>query len=100
MAQHDLKTEPQHFADVRSGAKRMELRSEADRHFAVGDTLVLREWVPPGEPEPGTAFVSGVKDRYTGESCTVAITHILRDPEGRWLQPDVAALSIVRIEEA
>jgi hypothetical protein len=44
---HDLKTWPEHFAAVASGAKRAEIRRCDDRTFAVGDVLRLREWIQP-----------------------------------------------------
>lgn len=57
---HDLKILPVHFHAVKCGKKRAELR-KADRHFAVGDTLNLREWTE--------------KDGYTGRVVDVRITH-------------------------
>lgn len=41
--EHELKTWPRYFAAVASGYKRFEIR-KADRPYAVGDTLVLREY--------------------------------------------------------
>lgn len=40
---HKLKTRKPYFDHLWSGEKRFELRKD-DRHFAVGDTLVLDEW--------------------------------------------------------
>ena len=79
---HVLKIWPEYFQPVITGAKTMELRSEADRTFAVGDTLLLREYMPDSSPP------------YTGRTFAVVVTHIVRDPSASWLAPHVAALSI------
>lgn len=42
---HELKTWPKDFVAVRAGKKAHEARL-ADRPFAVGDDLVLLEWIP------------------------------------------------------
>lgn len=60
---HALKTLPEYFEAVRSGAKTFELR-EDDRGFQVGDYLALNEW--DGE-------------NYTGRSQLVKVTYML-DP--------------------
>lgn len=44
MSIHNLKTLQPFFDAVVSGEKRFELRSNEDRHFQVGDTLVLQEY--------------------------------------------------------
>ncbi|POB12180.1 DUF3850 domain-containing protein [Sulfobacillus sp. hq2] len=82
---HLLKIWPEYFQPILSGAKTVELRSETDRTFAVGDVLRLCEYVP------------GTASPYTGRTCAVRVTHVLRDPTGRWLAPHVAALSIQRL---
>lgn len=43
--EHDLKTWPSFYVNVASGAKQFEIR-KYDRDYRVGDTLLLREWVP------------------------------------------------------
>ncbi len=45
MGEHDLKCWPPYFEEVRSGVKPFEVR-KADRPYAVGDVLLLREWRP------------------------------------------------------
>ena len=68
---HELKTWPVHFADVAAGRKSFELR-KADRRFAVGDTLHLREW----DPERARDTAQG----YTGHDLRCTVTHILQGP--------------------
>ena len=43
MTIHELKIWPQYFDAIASGIKTFEVRKD-DRGFAVGDTLVLKEW--------------------------------------------------------
>ena len=43
---HKLKCWPEDFDAIVTGAKRFEIRREDDRHFEVGDTLVLQEFDP------------------------------------------------------
>jgi hypothetical protein len=77
---HDLKIHPGPFAAVYAGTKTHEIR-KADRPYAVGDVLHLREWVPgtiriraggaeielPSEPTTG---------HYTGRSLRVEVTYL------------------------
>lgn len=114
---HELKTWPSYFDAVASGAKTMELRREDDRHFEIGDTLILREWDPDlsiasgldawdaillakAPDHPDLQHIRPHLDArgYTGRSCTVLITHIMRDIPP-WLPSGVAALSVCLIEE-
>ena len=60
---HHIKCQPPWFADVAAGRKRFEIRRN-DRGFAVGDVLVLAEWV---------------NDRATGREVTAEVTYVL-DP--------------------
>ena len=75
---HHLKIEPEYFEAVIAGTKTVELRSEEDRHFDVGDILILYE------------FPMAADDMV--RSCRCRVTHVLRDVE--WLPPGIAALSI------
>jgi len=85
MAEHHLKIAPPWFAAVASGAKTAEVRRD-DRGYAVGDTLILREWDGSGE---------------TGRTCRVLVTHVLRsDDVPHLLPPGVAVLSVQRLDEA
>jgi len=82
--EHDLKTWPAPFAAVLSGAKRHEIR-KADRPFAVGDVLLLREWDPTLAPTlSGIPFAA--PRGYTGRSLRVRVTYITRG--GEWGIPE------------
>jgi hypothetical protein len=74
MKVHELKTDPEPFDDVRAGVKHFEIRRN-DRDFAVGDELLLRRTEHTGE-----AMAGGAPLAYTGESCAVRVTHIMRGP--------------------
>ncbi len=88
--EHRLKIKPEYFEAVIAGAKTVELRSEADRHFDVGDILILREINSEmADTEEGRDDPEWL---YTGRGCRCRVTHVLRDVE--WLPPGIAALSI------
>ncbi len=89
MTLHSLKIAPVYFDAVRNGVKRAEVRLD-DRHFAVGDTLVLREYL--GRDSNGI-------DDYTGRVVDVCVTHVLRHedlPDG--IPYGYAVLSIEVVE--
>lgn len=65
---HELKIWPQFFTDVDSGAMPFSIR-KADRPYAVGDSVHLREWDPKTES-------------YTGHGCYRYVTYILKDFAG------------------
>lgn len=99
---HCLKTTPEYFEAVQSGAKTFELRREDDKTFDVGDTLMLLEWDFMSLPDAvktwwnalsADAHKSWESLGYTGRECTVEVTYVLRDAQ--WLQPGVAALGIL-----
>lgn len=75
---HELKTWPGPFEAVLSGAKRFEIRRDDGRGFAVGDQLLLREYVLSDE-------------HYTGRAILTGVTHIER---GWGLHPDVVVMGI------
>ena len=52
MKLHELKSWPEYFAPVLSGAKLFELRHN-DRDFEVGDELLLREYNPTAQSYSG-----------------------------------------------
>lgn len=71
---HDLKTDPEMFVAVCSGAKTHEIRKD-DRGFAVGDILQLRETVYTGEE-----MAAGARLVYSNRELCVHVTHIMRGP--------------------
>jgi hypothetical protein len=72
MAEHVLKTWPSAFQAIMDGRKRFEWR-KADRDYAEGDTLLLREWDPTKAKR--AMYDSG---GLTGRSMRVAVTYLLR----------------------
>lgn len=56
---HELKTWNEYFEAVFMGHKTFEVR-KADRPFAKGDTLILKEWNPKTEQYTGREMARGV----------------------------------------
>jgi hypothetical protein len=80
-ATHELKTWPDPFNAILDGRKRYEIR-KADRPFAEGDTLRLREWNEQRAP-----------CGYTGRETTVRVTYM--SPPGAWGLPgDLCVMGI------
>ena len=65
---HNLKTWPEYFALMVSGAKKFELRVN-DRDFEVGDVLRLEEWHPD-------------TSEYSGRSMLVRVTYLIQGAFG------------------
>lgn len=61
---HELKIWPSCFAAVEAGQKPFDVRQD-DRHYEIGDALLLREYEPETE-------------QYTGHSTTRWISYLLR----------------------
>ncbi len=86
---HELKTWPGPFQAVLDGTKRHEIRVN-DRGFAVGDTLILEEWIPnlgilPADAPP--------YDGYTERWQHVRVTYMTSG--GEWgLPPNLCVMSI------
>jgi hypothetical protein len=77
---HILKSYPQYFEPTILGLKFHEVRNNADTGpFAVGDTLVLREY----DPATGT---------YTGREATTVVTYLSPSPKP-WIVPNFTVLS-------
>jgi hypothetical protein len=85
MPTHDLKTWPAPFQAVLDGRKTHEIRV-ADRPFAVGDVLLLREWNPePAERPRG----------YTGRSVEVDVMYLTSG--GAWELPYHLCVMSIRL---
>jgi hypothetical protein len=88
---HELKTWPEAFEAVRRGEKTHEAR-RADRPFAVGDVLRLREWRPDHPELCQWDATPGLTGSYTGRVLDVEVTHITRGMYG--LPSGIAIMSI------
>lgn len=71
MAEHTMKTDPEVFEAVWTGAKTFEIRLN-DRGFQVGDTLRLRE-----TKFTGLQMHMGQPLEYTGRELTKTVSHVL-----------------------
>lgn len=78
---HHLKTWPEYFRAVVSGAKKVEIRKD-DRDFRVDDVLCLEEY------DINTG-------KFTGEKITVKVTHCLRGQP--WVPDGYVAMSITPV---
>jgi ASC-1-like (ASCH) protein len=77
---YELKTWPEYFEEVFMGHKTFEVR-KADRQFAKGDTLILKEWdVNTGQ--------------YTGREMARTITYILEGGQIAGIDVGFVAMSI------
>lgn len=93
---HELKTWPGPFQAVLDGQKHHEIR-KADRPFAVGDVLVLREWERQRWESPGP--LKGVPAHYTGRELQVTVTYLSEG--GTWgLPPDLCVMSIAPLPDS
>lgn len=78
---HELKVWTELWQDLVAGRKTFEVRKD-DRGFAVGDTLILKEWQP-------------MLERYTGKELVVTVTYLL--PGGAFgIEPGYVVMSIKR----
>lgn len=77
---HELKTWPEFYHAILQGRKTFEVR-KADRDFAVGDQLLLREW-------------DQIAGRYTGRKAMWKITYIMHGGDFG-IQPGYCVLGIV-----
>jgi hypothetical protein len=98
---HELKTWPVPFAAVLDGSKTYEIRV-ADRPYAVGDVLHLREWTPHTECRgSGRCWDNGdtidccssPHGVMTGRECRVEVTYLTTG--GEWgLPANLCVMSI------
>lgn len=72
---HDLKTDPDVYQDVHTGAKTHEIRLN-DRDYQVGDILHLHETKYTGE-QMRSSIVAPCPLEYTGRSLRRKVTHVL-----------------------
>lgn len=86
--EHELKTWPEYFQAIVEGRKPFEYRLN-DRDFQVGDTLFLREFVPPTDPE-------NLQDiaYYTGRTLRRVVTYILDDRLGPTMKAGFVVMGI------
>lgn len=90
MTTHELKAWPRAFAAILDGSKNYEIR-RFDRLFAVGDTLLLREWEPRSECRDD----AGVYGHYTGRQISVVVTYLTLG--GEWGLPlDLCVMAITQ----
>jgi hypothetical protein len=83
---HDLKTWPESFTALLDGTKTYEIR-KADRPFAVGDVLRLREWIPTGNFRG-----------HTGREVVRRVTYLT--PGGAWgLPADLCVMALALPED-
>ena len=80
---HELKIWPQYFALVVNGSKTWELRKN-DRPFAVGDTLLLKEF----DPATGS---------FSGRHCTRLVVGVMPSTELVMVEPGYCLLSITQL---
>lgn len=80
MAVHELKCWPKYFNAIIDGSKPFEIRLH-DREFRVGDTLVLKEWLPASMT-------------YTGRECRRLISYMIPSMEFQGLNAHYCALGL------
>lgn len=86
---HELKSWPEFYAPLAKGVKNFELRKN-DRHFNVGDILLLREF-------------DDLKGVYTGQSVRKRVTYILEGYGTGSIEPMIGlhrGYAILGIEDA
>lgn len=74
MTTHTLKSWPEFFVDIASGAKTFELRKN-DRRYRIGDILVLREWEPPTAARLSAG--GATEGKYTGREVRRRICYVM-----------------------
>lgn len=80
---HELKTIPPYWEHVATGVKTFEVRHTLDRAYAVGDELVLREWL----------FAGAAVAAYSGRVAHVRVTYLLTGP-GFGVPADLAVMAV------
>ena len=105
--EHELKTWPHAFDAIREGRKTFEVRSNRDRDFAEGDTLVLLKW-DPAKSYANTSSTLGsyihksgftVSRSIEADTLRMRVTYVLHG--GRFGLPDgLCVMAIVPAEAA
>lgn len=82
MKTHELKTWPEFFIALAGDVKTFEFRKD-DRQFALGDTLILREWHPGGSVDTGNGVMLDIcmDPHYTGRVLIRWVSYLMRGPE-------------------
>ncbi len=95
---HELKILPEYFQAILTGDKNFELRKN-DRHFKVGDKLILKEHEIGRNKFPKTyPYQTPLSIGYTGRKLTKMITYIL--PGGEYgLQEGYVILALGEYKE-
>ena len=81
---HNLKLQEPHFTEVLRGRKTHDIRRCDDRHFKVGDKIILHQF----DPDKG----------YSGVTIMVEITNIT-EPKRFGLPEFVCVMSIRRVDK-
>jgi len=81
---HPLKTWPPYFEALLSGAKTFEVRKN-DRNYAVGDTLLLREW--------------SAEEGYSGRKLRFKVNYIMHG-DNFGVEDGYCVMALAKIEEA
>lgn len=88
---HEIKIWPSQFDAVVAGDKTFEWRKN-DRDYAVGDTLVMREWDPAKCSAP-----YGDWEGYTGRETSAVVTY---KAEGVFGIPDGYCVLAIKLKES
>jgi hypothetical protein len=89
---HYLKCWPASSEAVLAGLKRFEFRrDDRDGRFAVGDRLVLVEWIEADRLDPES------QPRATGRQIIATVAYVLRGPDFG-VPPGYAVLSLADVE--
>lgn len=93
---HELKVWPEYFKAILDGSKQFEVR-EDDRHFCVGDDVVLKEFDPAIFATHQFHYPQEAEDEaYTGRALLALITYVLRD--GQFGLPEKLCVFGFRVE--
>lgn len=77
MREHKLKTWTNVFDAVADGRKRFEWRRD-DRGYEVGDVLVLKRYLPPGDSDYHSGRFADYTDETERSTLRMRVTYILR----------------------